>query len=181
MSDYEISAKLNVFLKRHVPLDEECHVVYVMVELRKLIEHWGFDAPLLKFYADWTLHTEKTGNLQHIGPIAHSMYVGVESHITVPNDGMIKAMERFLGMEELRKQMKKLFDAGGINAALLDHDALWKRFVDLFSAVLADQPIRQPCGAAANVSEIRFIPAGGCEIRFVNPIAHHQSFHYRTT
>ncbi len=64
MAQEAIIEKLNEFIKGHNPLSEECHAVYFMVEVRKILDHdrkAGAGAfPLLRFYCDWMVHTEKT-------------------------------------------------------------------------------------------------------------------------
>ena len=59
MSSNEISDKLRAFVDRYCPLTEECHAVYLMVELRKIIDQQQLKLSLLKFYADWTVHSSK--------------------------------------------------------------------------------------------------------------------------
>ncbi len=39
MAREEVIDKLNDFLVQHSPLTEECHVVYLMVAVRKILEH----------------------------------------------------------------------------------------------------------------------------------------------
>jgi hypothetical protein len=55
----EITHKLTDFIDGIGLFRRECEAVYVMVELRKLIDHYDATAPLVKFYADWTVHTSK--------------------------------------------------------------------------------------------------------------------------
>jgi len=57
MAQESIIEKLNVFVQGHDSLIEECQVVYLMVEIRKILDHdrgAGTVAfPLLRFYCDW--------------------------------------------------------------------------------------------------------------------------------
>lgn len=51
MSQPEINHKLMKFLADHVPPSEECHIVYLLVEIRKILDHEESAGtfPLLKF------------------------------------------------------------------------------------------------------------------------------------
>lgn len=58
MAREEIVEKLDRFLAKHPFFDEDCHAVYLMVEVRKLLEKEAHaNLLLLKFYCDWTVHT----------------------------------------------------------------------------------------------------------------------------
>ena len=68
MAREEIIEKLDEFLSSHSPLMEECHIVYLMVEIRKILDHErdhrkNGEFSLLRFYCDWTVHTEKQESL----------------------------------------------------------------------------------------------------------------------
>ena len=85
MSAPEITDKLNAFLTRHKPLSEEYHVVYLMVEVRKLMDHFDFNAPLIRYYADWTVHTEKEFGAAHIVAVSTPVYDAVVDVIQNPS------------------------------------------------------------------------------------------------
>jgi hypothetical protein len=60
----EIIGKLREFLNQHSPIRDESDAVYLMVELRKLLDRQEEEIPerlfpLIRFYADWTVHTRK--------------------------------------------------------------------------------------------------------------------------
>ncbi len=86
MAREKIIEKLNRFLTDHNPLAEECHVVYLMVEIRKVIDHEKSNAtyPLLKFYSDWTVHTEKGHITPEIKQMMEVMYKTAEMEIKNP-------------------------------------------------------------------------------------------------
>src|SRR3989344_7144973 len=86
MGRTEIIKKLGDFLPAHDPLTEECQVVYLMVEVRKIIDHEksGATYPLLKFYGDWTVHTEKSYITSEIKQVMEEMYKTEEADIANP-------------------------------------------------------------------------------------------------
>jgi len=60
MGKIEIVEKLNDFLGEHAPFMEECHVVYMLVETRKVLDRENNRKyPILRFYCNWTVHTDK--------------------------------------------------------------------------------------------------------------------------
>src|SRR5689334_22719679 len=58
MARNSIVDKLHPELQR--PIEAEIQVVYILVELRKLLEHDGkkHAYPVLNFYANWVVHTK---------------------------------------------------------------------------------------------------------------------------
>jgi len=59
MSRNQIVEKLGLFLTSG-PIDSEAAAVYLMVELRKILDHAydkETDLTLLRFYCDWVVHT----------------------------------------------------------------------------------------------------------------------------
>ena len=95
MAREEIIEKLNEFLNNHIPLTEECHAVYLMVEIRKILDHkrttgQSEDFSLLRFYCDWTVHTEKTKITDNMKKIMDEIFKDAKSHIEAP--AMIKTM-----------------------------------------------------------------------------------------
>ena len=50
--------KLKDFLNRHSLLTEECEVIFVMVQIRKILDCGGTPYRTLRFYSNWVLHKE---------------------------------------------------------------------------------------------------------------------------
>ncbi len=50
--------KLKDFLNRHQLLTEECEVIFVMVQIRKILDFGGTPYRTLRFYSNWVLHKE---------------------------------------------------------------------------------------------------------------------------
>lgn len=181
----DISKKLKDHLSLHDPVTEEAHVVYVMVEVRKLLDRLpdsGTSYDLIRFYCDWTLHTDKKRNMQHIGEHIRSIYNSAKEHITSGNP-MYKndALREFYTMRKLREEMPLLFTEQEIETSLVNSDASWKEFWKLLTKVLTDQPIINPI---PEVSLFVFEPAHeGALIpylEFSNPIlgANKQQLHW---
>jgi hypothetical protein len=182
MSSNEISDKLRVFVDRHRPLTEECHAVYLMVELRKVIDQQQLRLPLLKFYADWTVHSSKDRITAEVRQISENLYSVATVRIGAPSApvaGSASPFEAFENMDGLRSEMGYILAHLGIDPAVLQPDQYWQHFVSLLTEVLANQPIIKP---STNVARIYFEPAkGGCVVEFKHPIGPHTAFQHKGT
>lgn len=160
MAREEIIEKLDSFLNGHAPLAEECHVVYLMVEIRKILDHENDhrqrgDFSLLRFYCDWTVHTEKTRITDDMRSIMNVVYKDAKSHIETPamREAMSPVMQ-FAYMDKLKEQMASFLEQRGLNMALVGDG--WLSFVQLLVKVLENQPINDPTDDIASFS---FVPA----------------------
>jgi hypothetical protein len=140
----EIVNKLGRFLDIHHPLTEECHAVYLLAEIRKLLDRENNKkAPLLRFYADWSVHTEK----DRITPQIETTMLGILRNIRIGiaantlDAGAI--LGPFVYMENLRAEFRTFLAHYGLPAHLADDG--WLSFRNLLAAVLVDQPINDPC------------------------------------
>jgi hypothetical protein len=175
MAREEIIEKLDDFLNHHDPLTEECHVVYLMVEIRKILDHekdhrQTGDFSLLRFYCDWILHTEKTGITENIRLIMEEVFKDAKSHIEAPamQQEMSPVMQ-FAYMNNLKEQMVHFLEERGLNSAIVNDG--WISFIGILVKVLENQPINDPTD---DISVFSFIPAAeGCVagvIYFKKPI-----------
>ncbi len=161
MSKDEIISKLQRLFSQHDPLLEEAHVVYFMVEARKIIDEHDKSVarfPLLKFYADWTAHTQKDKITPEIEQMAEEMYGYAVRVINAPHgivDEKSKALE-FAYMESLSSEVGTFLVEAGVNTDLATNKDKWTMFASLLVKVLENQPINNP---SANVRCIIFEPA----------------------
>jgi hypothetical protein len=138
----EIISKLHQFLENHSPISEESEVVYLMVELRKLLDRLleeeavGERFPLIRFYADWTVHTRKDRISRQMQEIME--WVDRNCH-PYPKNGDLS----FLSMPHLREEMSQLFQNFDLPLTFFEPEN-WLTFATILSQVLADQPIMQP-------------------------------------
>ena len=148
--------KIIAFLKERPNLYHESHVVYLMVEIRKLLDKQDGGNkqklyPVLRFYCDWTVHTEKSKITPEIKMIMHGIdqcirhrSVEKEQKGYVIVDEEKDPLEKFIGMSQLRQEMKCFFIECGFPLRLINNDKNWKSFKKLFKEVLALQPIIKP-------------------------------------
>ncbi len=161
MARNEVLEKLNMFLSKHNPFTEEAHVVYFMVQIRKILEHDGDhwrdgDFTMLRFYCDWTVHTKKTGITKNIKNIMDAVFTDVKNQIENPaiTESMSPIM-RFSYMKHLRVEVLEFLQKNDINSSITE-DTTWLYFVGLLVKVLENQPINNP---NENISLFTFIPS----------------------
>lgn len=134
----DILEKLSNFLKN--PIEQECGVVYLMVEMRKLIEHKrneviddeGFQHyPRIAFYSNWCVHTDLTSRVakKHLEEIeAMSKRGEIKDEIFI-----------FLRFEGLKSELANFFKEYGLDGTVFFMN--WESFKDLLVDVLADCPL----------------------------------------
>jgi len=185
MGQPEIVDKLNQFFDQHIPLDEECHVVYVMVELRKLIDRLGDDKKhgsftLIRFYSDWMVHTEKDRITESMRVVMQAVYAAIQTQLASPYPAIesSKAVVGFAYMENLQGEMRQLFGQTGLKTTMLDSG--WTDFVALLVKVLENQPVHKPI---PEIEWFCFLPsAAGCvagEIAFTAPVSGYPSYTFK--
>ncbi|MBI2036590.1 hypothetical protein HYT17_03095 [Candidatus Microgenomates bacterium] len=156
MAREEIIEKLDKFLAKYSVPDEECYVVYLLVEIRKLLEREGSPKfPLVRFYCDWTVHTKKDRSLQAIKEIVDRIdgCFSIQSHYLLKSDEIFN----FLKMAELRKEFNQLFKRYNLQTNILGGDISWASFVDTLTKALSEQPILNP---KAGIKSISLVPFG---------------------
>lgn len=172
MAKEKIVEKLDVFLQTHNPINEECYVVYLLVEMRKILDRENTSSyPLLRFYCDWSVHVEKDRITKEIKKIVEEIFQDVKDQIE--NPAMTQAMSpvmRFAYMEDLKSEMAHFLTNYDLSTSMLD-EKNWIEFISTLIQVLENQPIKNP---ADDVALFGFIPAApGCVqgiVEFKEPI-----------
>jgi hypothetical protein len=162
----EIVSKVDSLLALHSPVTEECHVVYFMVECRKILDQENLNAklPALKFYADWTVHTRKDRISADMKLVLGQIHTEVIQEIraretTIPARTAIRS---FVYMEALSRDIGELLTSYHLPLSLTADRGQWIAFVKLLVKVLENQPIIEP---VAGIKEFCFLnSADGCVI-----------------
>lgn len=144
MARTELIEKLNSFLSKSNVFSEECQVVYLLVEIRKILEHdneAGYK--LLRFFCDWIVHTKKDRKMEGIVEIVtkiDSLISSVDKITSEQNEQILK----FLEMSELRKELSQFLTSRSLSDDLCEEDRNWPTFVNILAQVLSGQPIIKP-------------------------------------
>lgn len=164
MAREKIIEKLDTFISAHSPITEECHAVYLMVEIRKILDQEKCkDFPLLRFYCNWTVHTDKYIEAE-MKTVMEEMHNDIKEQIA--NQAMAKsdsAPKRFAYMDNLKAEMRKFFEKRNINLSIADDDN-WIKFIGFLVKILEDQPIKNP---TEDITLFSFIPAAERCVQFV--------------
>lgn len=179
MGRVEIVEKLDTFLNKHMPPSEECHAVYLMVEIRKILDQENSrNFPLLRFYCNWTVHTDKYIE-DEMKTVMEEMYRDIKEQIE--NPVMVKsdsAPVRFAYMDNLKAEMKKFLEERSINLSIIE-SGNWIEFIGFLVKVLEDQPIKSPTD---DITLFSFVPAAKRCVRFTvvfkNPINGEPSYNF---
>lgn len=148
----QIVDNLNKFMAEHQIIKEECEVVYLLVELRKLLDrnvemNLPKEYSLVRFHADWIVHTRK----DYITPTMKKIMLDIENSIDIyPKKGNID----FLLMPDFRKELSSLLKENYLPNDLCVEDKKWLYFILALTQVLADQPIINPTD---NIAEFRYV------------------------
>jgi len=148
----QVIEKLNKFLNERPRIKEEFEVIYIMVELRKLLdrerESNSLDKySLVRFHADWALHTRKDKITPSIIEIMTNISNSIDPY---PKNDDID----FLLLPEFRKELSKLLKTYDLPNEFCIDDNKWINFMIVLAQVLADQPIVNPTD---DISEFRYI------------------------
>ncbi len=133
-------------------MKEECEIVYLMVELRKLLDrkreqNKPENYSLVRFHADWVVHTKK----EYITKAMKEIMTRIDQSIdTYPKDDNID----FLLLPKFRNELISLLDEYGLPSDFCNSDDRWLNFMINLAAVLADQPIVNPI---LNIAEFRYV------------------------
>lgn len=183
MGKPEIVIKLNSLLIEHVPFIEEYQIVYLLVEIRKILDRENnIKYPLLRFYCDWSVHTAKDKNTPEMRAIMEEIYIDISNKLTNPEalipTGPTKIIE-FVYMEDLQKELYSFLDEYRIHKSwVIDKDD-WISFVSVLVNILTDQPINNPC---PGIQQFCFLPAAvgsvGGAVYFTNKINNNESYNF---
>jgi len=158
MGRHIIVEKLDTLLKQQ-PLTKESEVVYLMVEIRKILDlayDKKADFVLLRFYCDWTVHTAKDQHLENIKPVIDKMYKNIKLQIEGHLGSTKSPVTDFIYLEELKKEMIEFLSKESLPNDWCQTKELWVEFTKLLLNVLIDQPINNPTD---DVSSFTFLEA----------------------
>ncbi len=123
MKKDRIRGKLEFFLKAHETFKEECEVIYLMVQIRKILDCESNSYNILRFYCNLTLHNklsrEQTTKL--LSDILYSEF---------------NAFKDFLKFNKFKKELKEFFKNYDLPADLLNKN--WWGFARLLLEIIKE-------------------------------------------
>lgn len=112
-------------------ITKECQVVYIMVEIRKLLDRTKSKYPLLRFYCNWALHIE----INKISGAREILEKMAEKRYSL--EGM-----HFIDFSHLYKELESFLSTNGLTAEFMGDYRKWFNFKKLLVEVLIDCPIK---------------------------------------
>lgn len=157
----EIIAKLKPILKEKICKEQDA--VYVMVEIRKLLDRTtDSNYPVLRFYCDWTVHTEKDKITPAIKRQIERIYQEVQKENSLkPGINFISRKDStdFFYMGQLKDELARFLEKLNIGSDLFKYEN-WISFIKSLVSVLTHQKINNPCD---NVRHLEFLTASDKE------------------
>ncbi|HUD04603.1 MAG TPA: hypothetical protein VMR59_01295 [Patescibacteria group bacterium] len=141
----EILIKLQDFLEKHSSISNEADAIYLLVQIRKLLDREKDLGninlfPTIRFYADWSLHTQKDKITDEI----KNVMLKINKMIPMDkNPFHIKGRFDFIFMPELKNEMQGLLTKYNLPADFVS-EKNWQIFVDTLIQILSNQPINNP-------------------------------------
>jgi hypothetical protein len=136
-------------------LDTEMQVVYVLVEIRKYLEHNAElrkRHPALNFYCCWAVHSEAAGHgadriLERFDRLRPLM----KSGLTADQKAEIF---RTLTLGKLKEELIDFLDALGIASSIKGSSADWLKFLKAYAAITEDCPFVLSSNSAVKLRHI---------------------------
>lgn len=140
MDRENIIEKLRIFLQNHTQFNEECEVIYLMVEIRKILECGGKSYKTLRFYCNWVLHREL--NREKTTKLLSDIF---EPNVDLKKSGResarnIKTIGRdFFMLKTFRKELGDFLKDHKLPMDLLGKN--WWTFGKLLLGIIKDCPV----------------------------------------
>jgi hypothetical protein len=144
----DIVAKLAEELSE--PISSERQVVYIMVELRKLIELNGDGAnySALKFHCDWIAHPILQGQpaqeivrlFDQYQRVMDEAAQGKQQH--TPDMSFMAQLGPTLTMTNFRNQLNTYLRSQGLDPSIPNDNGNWANFLTYYATVIEDCPLR---------------------------------------
>jgi hypothetical protein len=119
-------------------ITNEMKVVYLLVELRKLMDRDAYRDPVLRMFTNWVVHTSlenrADGSTLILSEFDHLM-AELHEHKTLPPH------RRHMSLGEFREALVRCFGHFGISAKFVNNLAQWKRFGKLYCLIVSECPI----------------------------------------
>ncbi len=169
----EIITKLKSALSE--PIEKECQVVYILAEIRKLVERLKgkTNFPVLNFYGNWVLHS-KIDDTSAIRPLLEK----IEQSIINKNYD-VWAVWAMIDFEEFCREIGLFLNKQNINNPFADRK-YWEKFRKLLVDILIDCPLKPNYG---DMDEFYFIKSSDINdidfmIKFKNHLPMRGSFSF---
>lgn len=127
----EIIDKLTNVLNEDI--NTEAQVVYILVEIRKLIKRGEWQ--ILKLFCDWALHTELDRN-----PNIDEILKEFDSRLEQFNEKDEEIKSKYLSLKKFKNELTSFLTSNRLPQKLFEDDK-WHSFLRLYTVVVNDCPL----------------------------------------
>jgi hypothetical protein len=137
MGSHQIVDKLRLEFKQ--PIVAESQVVYILVEIGKLLEHGNKkkDFPTINFYRNWAVHTRLDRS-----DFADALVRNFDDFIADSSVVMLDCFQKLLKPESLRSELRSFCEYFQLEFPPCSDGLLWKNFVKYLARVLDETPLQ---------------------------------------
>jgi hypothetical protein len=132
----ELLRKIQRVLEQRITNEKQ--VVYLMVELRKLMDREKYNDPVLRTFSNWVVHTSlsypKGGSTFLLNEFDHLM-TDLFEHKKKSNQ------LNHISLTEFRVALHRCFQRFGLSGEFVENGGAWRRFVQLYSSIVSECPI----------------------------------------
>jgi hypothetical protein len=132
----ELLRKIQHVLDRRITNEKQ--VVYLMVELRKLMDREKYNDPVLRTFGNWIVHTSlsypREGSTFLLDEFDHLM-TDLFEHKRKSNQ------LNHISLTEFRVALHRCFQRFGLSGEFVKKRDDWKKFVQLYSSIVSECPI----------------------------------------
>jgi len=137
-----------------LPIDTEARALYLLVEIRKVLEHDAVTNSVLRFYGDWVVHTKLDR------AFSQKIYEVLQKEDRNCN--------QIISFDTLRAELKAFLSQYDLPTALVDDDIHWIAFREKLIDILVDVPIVRKEEQIVGTFEFQRRDGTGVEFRMVN-------------
>lgn len=136
MGLHEIVGKLQ--FEFSVDIISERQVVYILVEIGKLLEHEHAKPtyPTITFYRDWVVHTKLDRS-----PVADDLVCLFDEYVTSSNMVASQNLKDLVSPLTLRKELATYLAHHNLQFPCCNDGVLWKQFVKYLAGIIYETPL----------------------------------------
>ena len=152
MTEEAIVGKLRMALQKKIA--SECQVVYVLVEIRKLLDlhHQTKRFNILTLYCNWAVHISLDRDAaQNLVIELNRSYSRLDTGEKAERG--FKGLWNYLSFDHFRKQFRGFLSSHNLPTAICE-DVEWQDFLHYYSLVIQD--CRLECSGSSNIGNLRF-------------------------
>jgi hypothetical protein len=130
------------------PISTERQVVYIMVELRKLMElnEDGAQYPALTFHCDWVAHPvldrRQAREIVELFDRSQEVHESASEVQTNPDMSFMRKLGPTLTMTNFRNELNGYLRSQGLEPSIPNEDEKWATFLTHYAGVIEDCPLR---------------------------------------